>query len=95
MIGKLINAIRCRAGDHPRLMVIQSFGRGKHVGCLCCGSEFAMHDGLMAFVPWDSGFEEMYTDFGYAVVAYRQLWRKALAEGRFDRRASNALADGE
>jgi hypothetical protein len=30
------------------------------VVCMSCGRLWAMHDGVKAFLPWDSDFEKLY-----------------------------------
>lgn len=64
----------CDLGLHRNLHVIQRFGAAAHVGCPRCEREFAMHDGLRAFVPWDGDLEQLYQDFGCDVNGQRQAW---------------------
>lgn len=77
--GSVIRRLLCRLGFHGRLHTIQRFGAAAHVGCPDCRREFAMHDGLQAFLPWDGDFECLYADMGYDVADHRSRWLAWLA----------------
>lgn len=72
----MIRRLLCKLGSHKRLDLIQSFGSGKHVGCPDCGRQYAMHDGLRAFVPWDDDFKSLYEGMGYDVDTHLSAWRR-------------------
>jgi hypothetical protein len=70
----MIRRLFCCLGLHHRLHTIQRFGAAAHVGCPDCRREFAMHDGLRVFLPWDGDFASLYTDMGYDVEDFRRRW---------------------
>lgn len=71
---KAWRAFWCSLGRHKRLHTVNLFGAARHVGCPDCRREFAMHDGMRSFLPWDGEFETMYADFGHDVAGYRRRW---------------------
>lgn len=51
-----------------RYMVWQNFGpQQRRVTCRRCAGDWAMHDGVRAFVPWDGEFAAMYEARGYHI----------------------------
>lgn len=50
-----------------KLRTVQEFGPSQRkVLCTRCGTYYAMHDGMRAFLPWDDDFEDLYANmWGY------------------------------
>jgi len=52
-------------------LVVQEFDRfQRRVGCLRCRREWAMHDAIFAFIPWDEDFTELYKAAGYYLLKW-------------------------
>lgn len=74
-MSDLIQRVRCAVGLH-RLHVVHRFGAAALVACPACEREFATHDGLQVFLPWDGDLESMYVAMGYDVAGSRAQWRR-------------------
>lgn len=71
----LLQKAKCFVGWHD-LHVVHRFGAAALVACPDCEREFAMHDGLRVFLPWDGDIEALYVDMGYDVGGSRAEWRR-------------------
>lgn len=60
----MLNRLACLLLGH-QFLVVQEFDQfQRRVGCLRCRREWAMHDAIFAFIPWDEELAELYRAAG-------------------------------
>jgi hypothetical protein len=54
-----------------QFLVVQEFGPfQRRVGCRRCRREWAMHDAVFAFIPWDEELTELYRSAGHYLLKW-------------------------